>query len=64
MTDKPPIPSAYWKRIQAFLRDGATGQIVLDVHRGTVTSVSLNERIREDADASDSRVTLSAKSGL
>jgi hypothetical protein len=49
MTDRPPIPPALWQRVLSFLRDGATGQIVLDVHRGKVTAVSLNERVRDEA---------------
>ena len=48
--DKPVIPSKFWQRIQTFLRSEATGQIVLRVHRGKVSAVSLNEEIRQDAD--------------
>jgi hypothetical protein len=51
MTDKPPIPAGIWARILAFLSAGATGQIVLNVHRGKVRAVSLNEQIRDDAEA-------------
>jgi hypothetical protein len=48
MTDRPPIPAGVWQRMLAFLAAGKTGQIVLDVHRGRVSAVSINERYRED----------------
>jgi len=48
MTDHPPIPSSLWLKILAFLKDEATGSITLDVHRGRVVSVALNQKIREE----------------
>ena len=48
MTDQLPIPPLLWARITAFLRAGSTGQVVLDVHRGRVTSVSLTDRLRDE----------------
>jgi hypothetical protein len=32
-----------WERVQAWLRDGKTGQIVLNVNRGSIESFHLNE---------------------
>lgn len=55
MTDRPPIPPALWQRIVAFLRDEATGQVVLDVHRGRVTAVALNQKIRDDEAATNAK---------
>lgn len=46
MKAKPPIPHREWQRIVAFFQAGATGQIVLEVKRGQLREVSLNERLR------------------
>lgn len=48
--EKLVIPPKLWKRIEAFLTAGTTGQIVLNVHCGVVTKVSLNEEIRQESD--------------
>ena len=53
MADAVPIPAALWQRIQAFLKSGASGQIVLDIHAGKVQGASLNERIRDPKSALD-----------
>lgn len=50
MADAPPIPKNIWERLVAFLRDGRTGEIVLNVHRGKVSDASFKERIRDEAD--------------
>ena len=61
MTDKPPIPAGIWGRILTFLRSGATGQVVLEVNRGRVQAVSLNERIRDDDSAPAPAATTSPR---
>lgn len=47
MNTKPPIPPRLWGRIQKFLDDASTGEVVLHVHRGHVQSISVNERMRD-----------------
>lgn len=48
MTDKPPVPAAIWQRIIAFIREGRTGEVVLNVHSGTVQDATIKERIKDD----------------
>jgi hypothetical protein len=43
---EPCIPERIWRRLEAFLRDGKTGQITLYVKRGVVIDAALEERIR------------------
>jgi hypothetical protein len=40
-----PIPAHIWQRIQAFLKEGKTGRVVLNVHVGVVQDASFEERI-------------------
>ena len=41
-----PIPAHIWQGIQAFLREGKTGKVVLNVHCGIVQDAVIEERIR------------------
>lgn len=47
MSDGPPIPAEIWRRILAFLKDGRTGQIVMNVHQGTVQDIATTDKYRE-----------------
>jgi hypothetical protein len=52
MSDPLPIPPHIWQHILAFLRDGKTGEVVLNVHGGAVHAASLKECLRaEDRNA-------------
>jgi hypothetical protein len=46
VADAPPIPPVIWQHVLAFLREGRTGQITLDIHHGTVRDATFQERIR------------------
>ena len=46
MSDKPPIPPAIWERVVAFIREGKTGEIVLNIGQGGVSSMKITEVIR------------------
>jgi FixJ family two-component response regulator len=48
MTDAPPIPAAIWRRLLAFLSEGRTGSLTLDVHLGKVKGIQIKERIRAE----------------
>jgi hypothetical protein len=50
--DVPPIPPLIWCRLLAFLREGKTGSITLDVHRGAVRDAMFSERVRSETDHS------------
>jgi hypothetical protein len=41
-----------WLRLLAFLREGKTGSITLDVHRGAVRDAMFSERVRSETDHS------------
>lgn len=43
-----PLPASLWAKIAAFLQDGRTGQIVLDVKDGQVLAYKLTEAGRCD----------------
>lgn len=52
MSEKPPpIPPRIWQKILEFLREGGTGQIVLDANQGVIRTASINERIRENEES-------------
>ncbi len=40
------LPAAVAARIQAFIKAGATGQVMLNVNRGRIESCQVNEYIR------------------
>lgn len=44
-----PLPASLWTKIAAFLQDGRTGQIVLDVKDGQVLAYKLTEAGRCDS---------------
>jgi hypothetical protein len=49
MTEKPPIPPSIWARVVAFLKAGATGQVVLHIHEGRVSKASISETVGPSA---------------
>lgn len=48
MKDPLPISPGLWQRIKHFLSTKATGQIVLDVNQGRISSVKINELLKDD----------------
>ena len=43
MSDAPPVPAALWLRLQDFLAERKTGQLILHVHEGRVTRLEVRE---------------------
>ena len=45
----PLIPGELWARMRAFLADGATGSLTVNVAHGVVTSLEVRERLARPA---------------
>ena len=43
MSEAPPLPPLLWRRLQDFLAERKTGQLILHVHEGRVTRLEVRE---------------------